>query len=163
MGRKRASPWPSSFSAPTESSTTRESVAEEVAKAMREGTLALMRPVTTLTEGRWVASTRWMPAARELGDAHDAVLDIPGGDHHQVSQLVDDHQQVGIRAEHALGVGRQLDLSGAHRLVEVVDVLVAEVGEVVVPVVHLLDDPFQRLGGLLGVGDDGRDQVRMPS
>ena len=64
MGRNRASPWPSSFSAPGWSSTTRESVTEEVAKAMREGTLALIRPVTTSTEGRWVASTRWMPAAR---------------------------------------------------------------------------------------------------
>ena len=35
-----------------------------VAKASRLGTLALMRPVTTSTLGRWVAMTRWMPAAR---------------------------------------------------------------------------------------------------
>src|SRR5699024_4977057 len=64
IGRNRASPWPMSFSAPGWSSTTRESASDEVANARREGTLALMRPVTTSTLGRWVASTRWMPAAR---------------------------------------------------------------------------------------------------
>ena len=36
----------------------------------------------------------------------------------------------------------------------------AEVGQVVVAHVHLAHDPGQRLGGLLGVGDDRRDQVR---
>jgi hypothetical protein len=36
----------------------------------------------------------------------------------------------------------------------------AEGGEVVVALVHLLDHPLQRLGGLLRVGDDRRDQVR---
>ena len=44
--------------------TTRESVNDEVANAIREGTLALIRPVTTSTEGRCVASTKWIPAAR---------------------------------------------------------------------------------------------------
>ena len=37
---------------------------EAIAKAIREGTFALMSPVTTLTDGRWVARTRWMPTAR---------------------------------------------------------------------------------------------------
>ena len=45
---------------------TRESVCEETAKAIREGTLALIIPVMTSTEGRWVASTRWMPTARDF-------------------------------------------------------------------------------------------------
>ena len=53
-----------SFSAPGWSSTTRESVSELVANASRDGTFALIRPVTTSTLGRWVASTRWIPAAR---------------------------------------------------------------------------------------------------
>ena len=53
-----------SFSAPGWSSTTRLSASEDVAKAMRDGTLALIRPVTTSTDGRCVASTRWIPAAR---------------------------------------------------------------------------------------------------
>ena len=53
-----------SFSAPGWSRIVRESVSEEVAKASLEGMFALMRPVTTSTEGRCVARTRWMPAAR---------------------------------------------------------------------------------------------------
>ncbi|MNT95669.1 hypothetical protein D3C72_2375920 [compost metagenome] len=31
---------------------------------MRVGMLALIRPVMTSTDGRWVARIRWMPAAR---------------------------------------------------------------------------------------------------
>jgi hypothetical protein len=34
---------------------TRESTDDETANAMRTGKLALMRPVTTSTVGRWVA------------------------------------------------------------------------------------------------------------
>ena len=64
MGRNSPSPWPTSFSAPGWSRITRESVIEDVAKASRLGTLALIRPVTTSVLGRWVASTRWIPAAR---------------------------------------------------------------------------------------------------
>ena len=33
---------------------------------MRLGMLAFMRPVITSAEGRWVAMTRWMPAARPI-------------------------------------------------------------------------------------------------
>ena len=64
IGRNSASPCPTSFSAPGWSRMTRESVRLEVANASRDGTLALIRPVTTSTTGRWVAITRWMPAAR---------------------------------------------------------------------------------------------------
>ena len=45
---------------------TRESVWLETAKAMREGMLALIMPVMTSAEGRWVATTRWMPTARDF-------------------------------------------------------------------------------------------------
>ena len=58
------SPWPSSDSAPFWSRITRESVCEDTAKAIRDGTLALIIPVITSTRGDWVASTRWMPTAR---------------------------------------------------------------------------------------------------
>src|SRR5690625_5419709 len=64
MGKNKASPWPISFSAPDWSKITLESVWDDVAKASRLGTFALMSPVTTSTEGRWVANTKWMPAAR---------------------------------------------------------------------------------------------------
>ena len=83
-----------------------------------------------------------------------------GDDHHQVGQLVDDHHEIGVRRQLALAARRHRDLARAHRLVEVVDVTEAEVGEVVVAHVHLAHDPCQRLGGLLGAGDDRRDQVR---
>ena len=64
IGRNKPSPWPTSFSAPFWSRITRESASEDVAKANRDGTFALISPVTMSTDGRWVASTRWMPAAR---------------------------------------------------------------------------------------------------
>ncbi len=44
----------------------RESNLLATMKAMREGMLALIRPVITSMEGRWVASTRWMPTARAM-------------------------------------------------------------------------------------------------
>ena len=60
------SPEPSSASAPAVSRITRESVCEDTAKAMRLGTLALIMPVITSTDGRCVASRRWMPTARDF-------------------------------------------------------------------------------------------------
>lgn len=50
--RRSMSPLPRSFSAPTISSITRESIWLPTAKAMRPGMLALMRPVMILTSGR---------------------------------------------------------------------------------------------------------------
>jgi hypothetical protein len=67
IGRKSASPRPTSFSAPGWSRMTRESAKDEVAKASRDGTFALIRPVTTSTEDRWVAITRWVSAAGQAG------------------------------------------------------------------------------------------------
>ena len=58
------SPLPSSFSAPPVSRIVRLSIWLDTAKAMRLGMFALMTPVMTLTDGRCVAITRWMPAAR---------------------------------------------------------------------------------------------------
>ncbi len=43
---------------------TRESVRLETANAARAGMLALMTPVMTFTDGRCVATIRWMPTAR---------------------------------------------------------------------------------------------------
>ena len=51
-------------SAPGASRIVRESIWEAIANAIRLGKLALIRPVTTLTDGRWVARTMWMPVAR---------------------------------------------------------------------------------------------------
>ena len=64
--RSSRSPLPTSRSAPGWSRMTRLSVRLDTAKAMRAGMLALMTPVSTLTLGRWVAMTRWMPTARAI-------------------------------------------------------------------------------------------------
>ena len=58
IGKKSASPWPTNFSAPGVSKITLESARLEVANESRDGTLALIRPVTMSTLGRWVAMTR---------------------------------------------------------------------------------------------------------
>ena len=65
-GLKSMSPWPSRLSAPDVSRMTRLSVWLETANAIREGTFALIIPVMTSTDGRCVASTRWMPTARDF-------------------------------------------------------------------------------------------------
>ena len=64
LGSNSMSPRPSSFSAPPMPRMVRLSTCEATANAMREGTFALIRPVMTSTDGRCVAITRWMPAAR---------------------------------------------------------------------------------------------------
>src|SRR6478609_3168404 len=75
------SPRPMRSSAPGASRIVRESIWEAIANAMRLGKLALIRPVTTLTEGRWVARTM-------------RILDVLAFAHHQVGQLVDDDHDV---------------------------------------------------------------------
>ena len=60
------SPRPSSCSAPIESRMVRLSTRAATRNEMREGKLALMRPVMTSTEGRWVARMRWIPTARAI-------------------------------------------------------------------------------------------------
>ena len=62
-GRKSRSPLPRSASAPPVSRMVRESTFWLTRKAMRAGKFALMMPVITSTDGRWVARTRWMPTA----------------------------------------------------------------------------------------------------
>ena len=62
------SPWPSSCSAPGSPRMVRLSILELTRKLMRDGRLALITPVSTSTEGRWVATIRWMPAARAFCD-----------------------------------------------------------------------------------------------
>ncbi len=65
-GRNSMSPWPTSFSAPPWSKIVRLSCWVAIARAIRDGMLALISPVTTSTEGRWVATMRWIPTARAI-------------------------------------------------------------------------------------------------
>ena len=60
------SPWPSKRSAPFWSSTIRLSILLCTRNAMRVGMFDLIRPVTTVAAGRWVARIRWMPTARDF-------------------------------------------------------------------------------------------------
>ena len=64
--RSSMSPLPTSRSAPGWSRITRLSASDDTEKAMRLGMLALITPVITSTDGRWVAITRWMPTARAI-------------------------------------------------------------------------------------------------
>ena len=96
----------------------------------------------------------------ELRDAHDGVFHIARGDHHEVGELVDNDKQIRVRAQRALRAGKRREFAVGHGLVEVVDVTEAERVQIVVAHVHFFDDPLQRLGGLLRVRDDGRDEVR---
>ena len=63
-GRNSMSPFPSRASAPFWSRIVRESVLDATRKAIRVGKFALMRPVITFTDGRWVATIKWIPIAR---------------------------------------------------------------------------------------------------
>ena len=95
-----------------------------------------------------------------LRDPDDVVLDVAGRDHHQVGQLVDDRQDVRVGAVDPLAARRRGDLALLDLAVEVVDVPHTGGLHVLVALLHLLDQPGQRGGGLLRVGDDRRDQVR---
>ena len=87
------SPLPTSFSAPIWSRITRLSVAEETAKASRAGMFALMSPVMMFTDGRCVATTRWMPTARAIWASRQIDSSTSRArDHHEVGELVDDDE-----------------------------------------------------------------------
>ena len=60
------SPLPSNCSAPLLSRIVRESTRVATRKASRAGRFALMRPVMTSTDGRWVARIKWIPTARAI-------------------------------------------------------------------------------------------------
>ena len=143
------SPMPRRFSAPFASRIVRESVLEDTWKDMREGRFALIRPVITSTLGRWVATIRWMPAARAIWARRMIESSTSRGNgHHEVRKFVDDHDDVG----QALGLGNGLVVG--------VDVLVPFLRELSVPPLHLGNDGPERLGCFLGLRDHGREQVR---
>ena len=88
--------------------------------------------------------------ARLLGDADDRVLDIRGGDHHQVRELVDHAQHVRQR---------RLIASRAH-VVEVLQRARPRDRHLRVALLHLAHEVLQRGRGLARRGDHRRQQVR---
>ena len=105
------SPLPSSASAPFWSRMVRLSTFDATRNAIRLGKLALMRPVITFTDGRWVARIRWMPMARAFcASMRERRLDLALHRHHQVGELVDDDHD---ERQHALGVDLVLRAAAA--------------------------------------------------
>ena len=86
-----------------------------------------------------------------LRQAADVILDVLGGGHHQVRQLIDDNDD--------LRHGPKLLPRGGQTVIAL-QVAGAGGGEHLVAVEHLPDRPAQRAGGLFGVGDDRHQQMR---
>ena len=85
--------------------------------------------------------------APQLRQPTDLALDVLGGDHHHVGQLVDDDDQVA-------------ESLGGEALVEGDDVARADLGEARVASLHLEHRPAQGGDDALHVGDDRQPQVR---
>ena len=102
--------------------------------------------------------------ARHLGDATHAGFDVPGRHHHQVVQLVDDDEDVRQALEsttrHGVGLVRRRKVATIEGCVVPGDVAHTGVGEQLVTQVHLAHGPVERVGRLLRVGHDRREQVR---
>ena len=80
--------------------------------------LTLIVPVITSVDGRCVASTRWMPTARDFCARRMIESSTSAGrDHHQVRELVDHTQDVRQRRLAGLAAGAvQLDQVARPRL-----------------------------------------------
>ena len=123
------------------------------------GTLALMSPVMTSTDGRWSREHQMnADCARHLGEAGDGFFDVSAVEHHEVGELVDDDDDVGQR----LLVDIVEEVFGAvfEELVELIDVADVVGGEEFEAALHLADGVAESVGGELGFGDDGREEVR---
>ena len=145
------SPWPSSASAPPWSRITRESVCEETAKAIRAGMLTLIVPVMMSVEGRWVASTRWMPVARDfcarrmIESSTSAGATIIRSASSSITQ-----RMCGSGASPCLRAGA----------VELGEVAAAGLAHDPVAALHLADQVGEDVGGQARRGDHRRQQVR---
>ena len=103
------------------------------------GTFALIMPVITSALGRWVASTRWMPTARDFCASRMIESSTSAGrDHHQVGELVDHAQDVRQRRARPGGT-RSLFSSTRLRVLALAHHAVA--------LLHLLDQVAEHVRG----------------
>ena len=161
-GRNNMSPRPRSCSAPLLSRIVRESIFEATRNAIRDGRLALISPVMTSTDGRCVARIKWMPTARAIcaRRAIDSSTSLLATIIRSASSSITTTMKgsgLGMLAvwRRALLGDRLLDVP-----VVLLDVAHAFGGERLVPLLHFPHRPPQGVGGLLGLDDDRRQQVR---
>ena len=88
--------------------------------------------------------------AAHLGNTADALFHLFGGDHHQISQLVDHHNDLG-----KLRLARQLTV-----LVISFDLAHARFRKETIALEHLHDRPLESAGSLFGLGHDRREHMR---
>ena len=118
---------------------------------MRLGTLALIMPVMTSTDGRCVASSRWMPTARDfcarrmIASSTSAGETIMRSASSSITTSMYGSGGLPSRSAHAVHLGQVARLVQPHQLVARL---------------HLAHDVLEHRGGVLHVRDDGREQVR---
>ena len=96
--------------------------------------------------------------AGHLREARDRLFDVGAVEHHQVGELVDDDDDVGQRL--LVHVLEEILAAVVEELVELVDVADVVGGEQLEAALHLADGVAQSIRGELGLGDDGREEMR---
>ena len=114
-----------------------------------------MTPVITLTDGRWVASTRWMPTARAIWAilTIDSSTSLPATIIRSLSSSTST-TMYGKRSNCSLIEGARIELLSVAG-----DVASPGICDQVVAAVHLGHRPLEGVVGLLGIGDDPSEQV----
>src|SRR6202165_3918056 len=139
------SPWPRSCSAPCSPRMVRLSILEVTWKEMRVGKFALIGPVMTSTEGRWVARMTWMPEARAICARRCTApsMSLPAT---LIRSAISSTMTTNYGWLFPLGLGVD------HARVVAVDVAHAELRHLLVALLHLAHRPLEGHHGLLGVG-----------
>lgn len=97
-----------------------------------------------------------------LRETDDGIFHVFRGDHHQVGEFVDEHDEVRhlrLRSSTVVAHARQARLGG-HAFVVGTNVATLVMRKNGVAFFHLADDPGKRLRSLPHVGDDRHDQMR---
>lgn len=147
----------------------RESILLDTVKAIRVGIFALIRPVITSTDGRCVASTRWIPAARAFAPDVLSALPLFIYRHHQVGKFVHQHHYVrfffstGCCAsilspgfQYGSGIGRIMRSASAIFFVITRQITHTQRRHQFITTLHLVNTPAQRVGGIFHISNNFR-------
>ena len=177
------SPWPSSCSAPCSPRMVRLSNLLITWKLMRVGKFALMVPVITSTDGRWVAMITWIPAARAICASRctAASISLPATIIRSAISSITTTMNGSCSSASGCSSKIGLPVSGieaglhpprhhlaallglGHPLVVAADVAHAELAHRAVAALHLPHRPFQRHHRLAGSVTTGAIRCGMPS